>query len=225
MAPQVGGGHAAIVIPDEVYPFVVAQQGALYDLRRHPEAFREAYQAGLWQTMDTLMDHLPERCEAVLDVGAGVGGINLNIAGSYIVRQGHAPKVHLLDARRGDGAVKFHGEPFGNETIARRFLRANALEVAAYHDAEETAAASALLPEPGSDPTFDLVVSFAAWGFHFRPALYADWVLSKMRPGGRVILDVRRGKPEWERQFGGRLKFRASLLLAEKFERVAYDVA
>jgi SAM-dependent methyltransferase len=40
---------------------------------------------------------------------------------------------------------------------------------------------------------FDLVVSLIAWGFHFPLTVYLDEVLHNLRPGGRIIVDVRTG--------------------------------
>ena len=39
----------------------------------------------------------------------------------------------------------------------------------------------------------DLVISLISWGFHYPVAVYADQVREILRPGGRVILDVRKG--------------------------------
>jgi len=54
--------------------------------------------------------------------------------------------------------------------------------------------------------TVDLVVSLISWGFHYPVPVYLDQVRALLRPGGRVILDVRKetdGRAQLEARFPG----------------------
>jgi hypothetical protein len=83
--------------------------------------------------------------------------------------------------------VLSHTKPFSNAKVASDFLTANGVKDFGFYDPAN----------PVIDRKFDLVVSFAAWGFHILPGDYLDLVKSVLAPKATVVLDVRKSRRDW----------------------------
>jgi hypothetical protein len=84
-----------------------------------------------------------------------------------------------------------HNQTFSNRAVMREFHRANGLFGSVCHP---TSVGSEELGK------FDVIMSFAAWCFHIEPDVYLPRVDRAMKTNTKLILDVRRDKPEWTRQ-------------------------
>jgi len=106
------------------------------------------------------------------------------------------PKLKGLLGRK--GGVLSGGEQ-QQLAIARVLLAMNGVQYFDFIDASA--------PERAMPRKVDLVVSFRSWCFHFEPDSYLDLVQSWCVAGKtRLIVDVRRNKPEWDSML--RLAFR-----------------
>lgn len=157
------------------------------------ESFRRESVARLYsdlmqQEMDAIQPHLPARVTTVLDIGAGLGGINLLIARRYEVDN---PRFVLLDKDEMSPNVQYFFDDvdrfYNLASVTRRFLADNGLP-------EERVR----ILEAGVDPfpsnlKIDLVVSLASWGHHYPIETYLDNVTQVLAPGGRVVVDLRKG--------------------------------
>lgn len=172
-------------ITNEARPYLVLQKGALDHLKHDPAAWDAAYNRSMNNTFKTIEPFLPETCEAVLDVGSGMGGICALINRHYSCEV----DVTLLDGLIDDPIVIAHRKTFNNMKIAEDFLEKNGVK-----HFECLGPASLKMPKLYK---FDLIISFGAWCFHFPPRDYLDFVVAHCKPGTVLILDVRISKTDW----------------------------
>jgi len=160
-------------------------------LRRR--AISASYSQMIRDDFEMIRPHLPLTVEHMLDVGCGIAGLDVVLYQHY--RSNPGLKITLLD----------HNDP---RTLPRYgFLESsefyNALDVSKavlLHNRVPTNVFETLDAADDEFPggPLDLVVSIASWGFHYPISAYLDRVHRALAPGGRVILDVRRGHGQLE---------------------------
>jgi SAM-dependent methyltransferase len=167
-------------------PVLVVPDAALAYIEMHRTHLRgdlkALYAEDVARDYEMIRPHLPARAAATLDIGSGMAGIDVLLWRHY-----GDPVVNLLDGTgQTEVRVLFQQSmsPYNSMSVARRLLEANG--VPAERIVEWP-------PDPAlSLPPCDLVVSLLSWGFHFPVATYLPLVERCLRPGGRVILDVRK---------------------------------
>lgn len=179
-----------ITVSDEAFPYLKAQKGKLDALAHDRSRWLAAYRAELERSLGEMQRFLPAVCWGLLDIGSGLGGIDVLLYRHY----DNGPYVSLLDGVDDPPEMKLHRETFSNERVARAFLRANGVrpDRVNYYgpDAQDFGA------------PYDLVLSLGSWCFHYEPNVY----LPRLMAGGglhmdsRVIVDLRKDKPEWREQ-------------------------
>jgi SAM-dependent methyltransferase len=179
-----------IEVSDEAFEHLKPQRGALWDLKDERARWLLAYQHDLQRTFGAMFEHLPPlgAKPSVLDIGAGMGGIDLLLWRRF----GPGTTLSLFDQLGGEARCDRHGQPFGDLGIAHRFLVENGCDRADIR----------LLPvevTEGLDdgPAFDVVLSTQAWCFHFPPQPYLGWLRGRLNPKAVVIVDLRHGRPDW----------------------------
>jgi hypothetical protein len=145
------------------------------DLRA--DALEEAYMRDMALLYDNIAPHLPDEASTVMDVGCGLGGINVLTAARY-----PTATFMLLDKDGSKGSkIGWHhsADVFGcynhmEDTVA--FLRGRGVK-------------NVLHPCDGvsGSVTVDVVYSFLSWGFHYPLSTYR--IKAKT-----LIVDLRRGK-------------------------------
>ena len=156
--------------------------------RRRRDKVALAFAEGLQRDLDSLLPFLPERAEAVLDIGCGLAGIDLMLHRHYAPE---SPRFALLD-REGVSTDVFYGYEddaahYASLGIARRLLEENGVppeDIATFD------------PDRDGYPagrTYDLILSLISWGFHYPVSTYLDDVQRTLAPGGTLIVDVRDG--------------------------------
>jgi SAM-dependent methyltransferase len=135
----------------------------------------------------SLSGFLPVSAGRILDIGCGLAAIDVYLYRHY--RNGPPPELFLLDRTELTGmpryGLKTNGEFYNSLAVARRVLSRNGIP----KDQVKIFAATADYSLP--DCEFDLVVSLASWGFHYPVETYLDSVWRRLRPGGRIVIDVR----------------------------------
>jgi SAM-dependent methyltransferase len=172
-----------INVSRQEFAYLKTQRGDLDHLSGDYPRWLAAYREKLEETYVMIEPHLPARCDLLLDIGSGLGGIDVLLCKHYAEKLGKIPRVHLLD---GDGSPQMqqHSLPFSNMSLAVNFLQRHGVREVSFSTPEK-------FQEVG---IFDLVVSFAAWGFHIPVSDYLGYVLDHSHKDTVMIVDARRPK-------------------------------
>jgi SAM-dependent methyltransferase len=176
-----------ITIAPAAWPYLAAQKGRLDGLRHDRPAWEAAYRAHLDDTFAAIAPWLPQTCSSVLDVGGGMGGVDILIDRHY----GGGLGLWILDGEAAPPTMNRHREPFSDMQAAAAMLAANGSALAGYCTPDKV-----WKPAPPADG-FDLVLSLGSWCFHYEPAEYLDLVRQVARPGAVIILEVRHMRGDW----------------------------
>ncbi len=145
------------------------------------DEWKRAYEESIANVMQSIAPALPKQVDQILDVGGGMGGIGIPLTQRY-----KGAGYRVLDGIDDKPMVVKHATTFNNAAVAADFLAANGVKDFGHYS-----------PTCPLDRKFDLVVSFAAWGFHFEPGEYLERVVAAMAPHATVILDVRKDRTGW----------------------------
>lgn len=136
------------------------------------------------EAMD-IAPYLPEGGR-IVSIGTGMGGVELMLTRCYVQADQH-PHLMIVD-KTAEGEVRAgfgtKMTPFSNTYTAHEFLVSNGLE-------DEDIA----IREPNPAAYYgecDVLVSFLSWCHHYPAATYGAFASRTVRPGGRLIVDVRK---------------------------------
>lgn len=204
---------APIVVSDTQFDYLRLQKGSLFDLSHDRERWQAAYEQELYDTYRGIQKHLPDPCWGVLDIGSGLGGIDVLLTRHYA---DDPPYIHLLDGEDDAPKMRRHRQTFNSMQVARAFLTANGVRADRF-GYFTTAAAN--LPRP-----YDLVLSLGSWCFHYPPDTYLPLLLSGggLHMDSVLIMDVRNAKPEYEQQLAQSLERIAVVRHGQKYTRGVY---
>lgn len=196
-----------MIIEPQHFEYLAVQRGEVSDERHDFRSWKAAYERSLMRIYSSIQSVLPDRCSSVLDIGSGLGGIDVLLAKHY-----GGLDVCLLDGVDCEAIVYRHAEPFSNGDVAMDFQAKNGNTRVTY-----------CWPTPPAR-TFDLIVSFAAWCFHIEPVQYIEAVKASMHDGTTLILDVR-ARTDWVDQL--RAAFGRPMILHQenKYFRMAFNCA
>ena len=203
---------------DSHFAYLRLQKGKLEPFARQRLHWHQLYEEDLWRSYVEMRPHLPERCWALLDIGSGLGGIDVLLSRHY----GTQPFLNLLDGIDDPPEMRVHRETFSSERVARDFMRVNGVrsDRVIYYGPNATAGD---LAKP-----YDLVLSLGSWCFHYEPNEYLPRLLvgGGLGVGARLIVDLRAGKSEWAAQLAG-AGFRAVAIIRDeqKYQRIVMDRA
>lgn len=166
-----------MIIEPHHFEYLVIQRGEVSDHRHEFAAWKKAYQKSLMEIFSSIHPVLPARCRSVLDIGGGLGGVDLHLVAHY----GADTEIVVLDGLDCPPRVVLHCEPFNNAEVTIDFHKKNG------NDNIEV-----VFPAPNPPRKFDLIVSFAAYCFHIPPSEYMEVVKQSMHEDTVLIFDVRR---------------------------------
>lgn len=233
---------AAIEVPDGAEPYILFQRTdhvrwarslpyrvlsklspwSLYEplvaveARLRKKVVREAFAKDIEREFATFRDHLPESCEAVLDIGCGVAAFDVLLF-QYYDRNPHL-RFALLDKTHVEREVYYEFESRGafynSLVVARQLLLQNGVSSSRILLLEAT-------PDNEIDLEIrpDLIISIASWGFHYPVSTYLERAYELLAPAGRLILDLRR-ETEGLELVRGRFSRVEIIYEHEKFDRV-----
>lgn len=207
-----------IRVEPEHFEYLRIQKGSLDEYAHDFPDWHRRYQDTLRETFDQVAPWLPEQCANMLDVGSGLGGIDVLLARHY---HAHAqdPVVSLLDGIDDPPVMVLHRRTFNSMRVARDFQTKNGLNPQRFasYDADPHA--------DDFEAQFDLVVSFGSWCFHYPPSLYLKQVYRACVRGGTILcIDVRRHKLEWMRQLEQVFDLVTMVHLKTKWSRCVFRV-
>jgi SAM-dependent methyltransferase len=158
------------------------------EARTRSDQIKHLYAEDMRGEYETFRDALPAECAAVLDIGCGVAGIDVLLQQHYADRK---LDIFLLDKTQVEQRVFYQFNPAGafynSLAVARDLLVANGIDAAHVHLHEATDSNDIAI-----STSVDLVISLISWGFHYPVETYIQRVYEVLRPGGVVILDVRK---------------------------------
>lgn len=120
--------------------------------------------------------------QSFLDIGCGLGLID-----ALIAKITAANDVNMMD---GDGKIDNRVMGYNDGTKAWADVRVGRRLVAANTDAD----VRAHVANPELTIPVGLIVSFKSWGHHYSIHEYLPLAQRSLKPGGRVIVDLRNGK-------------------------------
>lgn len=182
------------------------------------ETITRAYRSDLLSVFSTFVNLIPQDTKSILDIGAGMGGINCLTYHAVNT----APEIWLLDKQ---GESKIWNSGFHED--ASDFSHYNSFELA-----------TAVLESSGipkekincvdigkdqfpDDKRFDVIYSFLSCGFHYPVETYAEQIARAINPNGLIVFDIRKGTVEKSRiaeLFSSSVEV---IYFTDKYERVA----
>lgn len=199
-----------MIIQKKHFDYLVTQHGRVAHERDNFDRWKAAYEASLEAIYAEVAPVLPRHCGSLLDIGSGLGGIDIHLSNHYRP----LPHVALLDGDNGSPEVNWSFEPHNSMSVAFDFLHKNGVT-------DVSSLAPGQLDKWKGEP-FDLAVSFAAWGFHFHPGDYLLDLMKVIHEGTVVVVEVRRTKEEWLRVLVESLGTPIVLSKADKYVRLAF---
>ena len=133
----------------------------------------------------TFVEYLPENVSNTLDIGCGIGAINVMIFDHY---KHQSPNIHLLDKTSVDEKIHYFLEKsasfYNSLELSKKFLSNEGVPQKLIH----------LHEVDGSLPqgSYDIILSLISWGFHYPISVYLEDSYDKLKDGGVLILDVRK---------------------------------
>lgn len=141
----------------------------------------EKWQARVLRDFETIKPWLPQSVTTIVDIGCGLAGVDVLLA-----RETRAKEIVLVDGD-GTGYRKMGFVPgtsawfdvgIGAELVKKN-LRGKKVEARA--------------ADPNLTIPCDLLISLKSWGHHYTVDEYLGLAQRSLRPGGRLILDIRNG--------------------------------
>ena len=197
-------------LPDPALKFVLLQRTALQKLhfrwltklgihyfprfcnleaRWRRDAITQGFLASLQADFEDIENHLPLDPRRILDIGCGIGGIDVLLNDHYRPNGVH---FHLLDKSSLAENVfyDFHDQAafYNSLNLAHDFLKLNGVAESSVTCQEATSDNRIHF-----DPGFGLIISLISWGFHYPVTVYLAEVARVLAPTGALILDVRKG--------------------------------
>ena len=195
-----------VIVPDECRAL----------LRMHRTHYKKgseqaSYSEELAATFDTFLPYLPPKCRSILDIGAGLAGIDVLLSRHYA----HAPTIALADK----DLIEAYKPQGGYHSSARSFAgyssTQHAFSLLAANDVPLKNVAFYDVHQMSELPTyeFDVCISLLSWGFHYPISTYA--------PRAKLfVVDVRKGT-DGQRQLEAIAGRRAQVVAdSTKWERI-----
>lgn len=200
-----------MLIEPKHFRYLVTQHGRVSDARGSFEAWKVAYESSIASIYSGIVDYLPARAAAVLDIGSGLGGIDIHLSNHY----GPETAICLLDGDETGPEVEWSFKPHNSMSTAFDFLHKNG--VTNVHGITP-----GNLDKSPIKP-FDLVVSFSAYCFHIHPGDYLEDLKTVIHDETVIILEVRRTKTEWLRMLLEAFGEPKVIDKGEKYVRVVFN--
>lgn len=201
---------AALIVEDEHFEYLREQKGSIRDLAPNRDAWLNAYRHKLDVDFAGLLPHLPNNCGSILDIGGGLGGIDV----ALVRRFGVDCEVCILDGVADLPMMYLHRQTFNNMAVTRDFLSKNGVKNFSYRTPEH----------PGLPRPFDLIISTGSWCFHYPPETYLEFVKACCHAGTVLIVDIRKHKAGWLKTMKQSFRARAVAKSQTKFDRMVFSV-
>lgn len=147
------------------------------------------------RTFEGLRDYLPSKADNILDIGCGMGGIDLFLYNHF----GPGINIFLLDSHKTDLDINigFHQDAdsfsfYNDFDLSRLYLSENGVLESSIHTVNIEA------DQFPSDRKFDVIISLLSWGFHYPLATYLEAVKATLSDDSSLIVDIRNSTDGFE---------------------------
>ena len=184
------------------------------EARFRKSRIRKLFNEDIAREYESIRPALPAHCSAILDVGCGIGGIDVLLNRHYSDTR---PTFFLLDKTQVDSVYygfKSKGAFYNSLDVAKEVLTANGVADGKIELVQATEDNRIEIASP-----IDLAISLISWGFHYPVGTYLERVHELLRPGGHLILDVRKGT-DGEAAIRGKFASVQPVEVTEKYTRV-----
>jgi len=149
------------------------------------KAIKTDYIADMETEFLDIKDFLPSKAINLLDIGCGIGGINIFLSQHY-----NSPETahYCLDKTQTDKiyyGFKQRAAFYNSLEYTKEFLSLNGINNIHLLPANDKNTIE-------SNATFDLIFSLISWGFHYPVETYLDQAYSLLNSGGHLIIDIRK---------------------------------
>ncbi len=136
----------------------------------------------------SLKQHLPARCDRILDIGCGIAGIDIFLHQHF---RDAGVEFYLLDRSQieenvfymyRDRAAFYNSLELAKEVLVNNRVPEERIHLLEANDKNEI----------NTDQPMDLIFSLISWGFHYPVETYLDRAYELCSDQGAVILDVRK---------------------------------
>ena len=193
-----------ITISDQAQHYLFLQRGNIAHLAG--SKWKKAYNHYLNETLDQITSCV-YKCETVMDIGSGIGGIDVLVARYFGAR------VVMIDGEDDASLVVRQDQTFCSRKAVDKFMADNKVENYLYMSP------GSLLPVKS-----DLIMSFGSWCFHYPPKWYLDYVLSCCKTNTRLLIDLRKDRPEWLEDLRSAFRLRRVVGEYNKISRTLFVV-
>lgn len=137
---------------------------------------------------EEIKNYLPEKFDNVLDIGAGVAGIDVFL---FHHNKENNPKIITLDKTQLDKNIFFKYDKansyYNSADVSTNFLLENGIPRSNITTLEANDNGTIDI-----DSSIDLIISLKSWGFHYPVSFYLEEVNRILSPNGTIIMDLRR---------------------------------
>ena len=171
----------------KVWPWKLMNVVVPIEAALRKQRIRQLFNDDFAREFASIASALPRLCSAILDIGCGVGGIDVLLARYYADAR---PMFYLLDKTQVDPihyGFEKRGAFYNSLDVAREVLMLNGVageRIKLMHATDDNRIEMA--------GPVDLAISLISWGFHYPVETYLNRVHALLRPGGHLILDVRK---------------------------------
>lgn len=165
-----------LLVPNSCLPQILAQRTGC---KKAPDP-AGAWSDSIWADWTQVAQWIPSVVSQSLDIGCGLGGFDV-----MLWRARH-PFMFLLDRDN------FQEKPrYGYGDAPSAYCRFDQVEQMMRTNGVHPSMFETIVTTAEVRGHVDLVTSFIAWGFHFPVDVYLGEVARILRPGGRLIIDIR----------------------------------
>ncbi len=208
-----------LIIPDSVYPYLRVQKGEINHIEDRKE-FEAAYNNGLCDLFNVMLPHIPKNIKSSLDIGSGMGGIDILLRQYFWHDLYEDIEITLLDAEETPPICEKHDKPFNDLQVANEFFKANDCKIGRYITPENTTHWKWEI----SPLKFDLIFSVGSYCFHYSPEKYLQFVKERAHKDTVLIFDVRNRHTDWLEILRENFDEVAVLVESEKFTKRVFKV-
>lgn len=180
-----------VIVTESMYNFIDPSGDAIVRYMEAADGFHGTAMGCLQdralREFNTFKEWLPDSIESILDIGSGLGGVDI-----LLQRYTGARTINIIE---GDGSANkktgynTYTEAWCDRSLSRSFIQANVAG---------NCVVNAYPPDSSLTIEADLVVSLKSWCHHYPVSVYAELVRRSLRGRrARVIVDIRwiQGRP------------------------------